>query len=52
MNIKDGRCDAVALDHSGDRESVVLSRTYTELYNEVWLAVRKEVLVPAGAEFR
>ncbi len=42
----------VALDHSGDRESVVLSRAYTELYNEVWLAVRKEVLVPAGAESR
>jgi NitT/TauT family transport system ATP-binding protein len=37
----------VLLDRGGNRESVVLSQAYTSLYNEVWLAVRKEVLVPA-----
>jgi NitT/TauT family transport system ATP-binding protein len=40
----------VDLDRSGSRESVVLSKSYTDLYNEVWLAVRKEVLVQSEAK--
>lgn len=40
----------VDLDRSGSRESVVLSKSYTDLYNEVWLAVRKEVLVQPEAK--
>jgi NitT/TauT family transport system ATP-binding protein len=38
----------IALDRTGARESIVLSPAYTELHNKVWLAVRREVLVPGG----
>jgi NitT/TauT family transport system ATP-binding protein len=38
----------ITLDRSGARESIVLSPAYTELHNQVWLAVRHEVLVPDG----
>jgi NitT/TauT family transport system ATP-binding protein len=39
----------IGLNRDGDRESIVLSPGYTDLHNQVWLAVRHEVLVPAGA---
>jgi NitT/TauT family transport system ATP-binding protein len=38
----------ITLDRTGTRESIVLSPAYTEVHNQVWLAVRHEVLVPSG----
>jgi len=35
----------IELDRQGSRESIVLSPAYTDLHNQVWLAVRREVLV-------
>jgi NitT/TauT family transport system ATP-binding protein len=34
---------AIDLDHSVEREQVVLSQAYTEIRNAVWIAVRQQV---------
>jgi NitT/TauT family transport system ATP-binding protein len=39
----------IALDHSQTREKVVLSETYREFRNAVWLSVRRQVAPPAQA---
>jgi NitT/TauT family transport system ATP-binding protein len=41
---------AIDLDHSVEREAVVLSEAYTAIRNAVWLAVRQQVTVAPRSE--
>jgi NitT/TauT family transport system ATP-binding protein len=41
---------AIDLDHSVEREAVVLSEAYTAIRNAVWLAVRQQVTVTPRSE--
>ncbi len=50
MSQRPGRMVAeftIALDHSVEREQVVLSEAYTRIRNEVWITVRRQVTHPA-----
>jgi NitT/TauT family transport system ATP-binding protein len=40
----------IALDHAASRETVIISDAYRALFNDVWLAVRREVAPPVPAQ--
>jgi hypothetical protein len=53
MSQRPGRIVAefpIVLDRTGSRESIVLSEAYTALQREVWLAVRRQVLIAREQE--
>jgi NitT/TauT family transport system ATP-binding protein len=53
MSQRPGRIVAefpIALDRTGSRESIVLSEAYTALQREVWLSVRRQVLIAREQE--